>query len=110
MHSDSATPLTLAATRTSRAFSVVLRSVNVERNLSPWRTTGAMPERMIKSLFVRIDVEPVPKRSAPAVATATMRKLVMESLSGTSTVAMPLSFRGTRPFQSSNVSNISRVD
>ena len=66
---------TRAETRTSSARSVALRTVNSERNRSPSRTTGAIPENIIRSCVARIEVEPVPKRSSPELATATIRKL-----------------------------------
>ena len=52
---------------------------------------------------------PVPNRPASPFATATMRKEVSESLSGTSTVALPCASSFTRAFQSSSVSNSSRA-
>jgi hypothetical protein len=52
---------------------------------------------------------PVPKRSAPASAMATRRKLVSESFSGTSMRAWPCASSFTVPRHSSSVSNSSRV-
>ena len=54
-------------------------------------------------------VSPVPNAPAPLVATATMRNVLSESLSGTSTVARPAASRRTRPFHSNRVSNSSRA-
>src|SRR3989337_1356744 len=54
-------------------------------------------------------VPPVPNSPTPPVATATILKLVRESLSGISTLASPFSFRATFAFQNKRVSNNSRV-
>ena len=107
--SGSGTCSTRPVRLTSIARFVALRTVNSERMRSPPRTSGAAPEKIIKSWVERIDVPPVPKSSAPPVATATMRNAVTESFRGISTDASPRSFNGTRPFQSSSVSNSSRV-
>ena len=61
--------------------------VNIGAKRSPSRTSGGSPDSSIRSCVERIVALPVPNRSAPAMAIATMRKLVSESLSGTSTVA-----------------------
>ena len=67
----------------SRARSCCAR-VNSARKRSPSRTSGGSPGSSIRSCVVRIDgatrCRTAPR---PAVATASMRKLVSESLSGT---------------------------
>ena len=68
-----------------------------------------MPGSTIRSCVVRMEVAPVPKSASPPEATATMRNAVIESLSGTSTVAVPSASSGTRARQSRSVSNSSRV-
>ena len=68
-----------------------------------------MPGSTIRSCVVRMEVAPVPKSASPPEATATMRNAVIESLSGTSTVAVPSASSGTRARQSKSVSNSSRV-
>ncbi len=102
-------PVAFAEISASILRLVVLRKVNSARYLSPSLTSGGTPAKIIKSCVVRIDVEPVPKRSAPPVATATMRKAVTESLRGISTVASPLASSTTFPFHSNSVSNSSLV-
>ena len=59
--------------------------------------------------MVAMFVEPVPNRSPPALATATMRKLVSESFSGIVASASPLASSVTRPCHVSSVSNSSRA-
>jgi hypothetical protein len=56
-----------------------------------------------------IVVCPVPNRPAAASATATMRKVVSASLSGTFTTAWPLASSTTAGFHSSRVSSSSRA-
>ncbi|MDR8955244.1 hypothetical protein FEP76_03750 [Burkholderia multivorans] len=102
-------PVTRGVTATCIARSVVLRSVICARNASPSRTSGGSPEISCRSCVLRIDVLPVPKRSAPTAAIATMRKRVSASFSGTFTVALPFASSVTRGFHSSSVSNSSRV-
>ena len=102
-------PVTRGVTTTCIARSVVLRSVTCARNASPSRTSGGRPEISCRSCVLRIDVLPVPKRSGPTAAIATIRKRVSASFSGTSTVALPLASSVTRGFHSSSVSNSSRV-
>ncbi len=102
-------PVTRGVTTTCIARSVVLRSVTCARNASPSRTSGGRPEISCRSCVLRIDVLPVPKRSGPTAAIATIRKRVSASFSGTSTVALPFASSVTRGFHSSNVSNSSRV-
>ena len=84
----------------SSGCAVVLRSVNIALNSSCSRTTGGSPEKSIRSCVVRTVAVPWPNFAAPACATATMRKLVSESLSGTSTVARPCASSATRAFHS----------
>jgi hypothetical protein len=52
----------------------------------------------MRSWVVRTAVEPLPKRSLAALATATIRNEVKESFKGTSMRARPCSSSGTRPF------------
>ncbi len=59
--------------------------------------------------MLRIDASPVPNSPAPALATATMRNPVSESLSGISTLASPAASSGTRARHASSVSKSSRV-
>ncbi len=88
---------------------VVLRSVSIAVNWSFSRTSGGKPESTCRSCVTRMLVLPVPNFCTSASATATRRKLVSESLSGTSIVASPLASRTTLGFQTSKVSNSSRV-
>ena len=94
---------------TVMAAAEALRTVTVARKRSPVRTSGGRPANTMRSRLERIVVSPVPKRPAPAEATATMRKAVMLSFSGTSTVASPSASSGTRACHASSVSNSSRV-
>ncbi len=103
-------PGTFGVTTTFIARAVVLRTVNWARNTSPSRTSGGKPEISCRSCVLRIDVLPVPKVPGPTAAMATIRKLVSASLSGTSSEASPLASSVTRGFQSSSVSNSSRVE
>ena len=103
----SALPLSVAFTAIARA--VVLRSVKPASKRSPARASGDRPLSICKSCVTRTLVLPVPKRSVPASATATSRKLVSESFNGTSMTAWPCASRVTVPRHSSSVSNSSRV-
>ena len=76
---------------------------------SPSRTSGGRPASSCRSCVTRMLVLPVPNFCTSASATATRRKLVSESFSGTSIVASPLASRTTFGFQTSSVSNSSRV-
>ncbi|CAJ3425635.1 Uncharacterised protein [Burkholderia pseudomallei] len=102
-------PGTRGVTATSILRSVVLRTVTCARNASPSRTSGGRPEISCRSCVLRIVALPVPKRSAPVAAIATIRKRVSASLSGTSTLALPFASSVTRGFHSNSVSNSSRV-
>ena len=84
------------AASTFIAFCVVLRSVIWARNWSSSRTSGGRPLMICRSCVAWIDVWPVPNRPVPASATATIRKVVSASLSGTVTVAWPLASSTTR--------------
>ena len=94
---------------TCMGCAVVLRTVNRAMNWSPSRTTGGRPLISCKSWVVAIVVLPVPKRSSPSSAMATISKLVRASLSGTCTWARPWASSGTTGCHSSKVSNNSRV-
>ena len=94
-------PASVARTVIARA--VVLRSVKPASKSSPWRASNC------RSCVTRTLALPLPKRSAPAAATATSRKLVSESFSGTSICAWPLASSTTLPRHSSSVSKSSRV-
>jgi len=87
-----------------------LRSVKPARKRSPSRTSGGSPESSIRSWVERNEALPVPNQPAPPLATATMRKLVSESLSGISTLALPSMSSATRAFHSSSVSKSSRAE
>jgi len=103
------TSVARAVASTVIARCVVLRSVNIARYLSSSRTSRGRPEIICRSCVAAMLALPLPKRFTPRSATATMRKLVSESLSGTSSVALPSPSSCTRGFHSSNVSNSSRV-
>ena len=98
-----------APTATRIARVVVLRNVAWAVKRSPSRTRGGRPPMICRSCVVWIMVSPVPNRSVPASATATMRKLPSVSLSGTVTTARPSASSTTAGFHSSRVSNSSRV-
>ncbi len=106
---ESEIPSALADASTSMLFCIVFLRVNSARNRSPSRTSGASPEKIIRSCVDWIDAEPVPKRPWPPVATAAILKPVIESLRGISTEASPFPSSGTRPFHRRSVSKSSRV-
>ena len=104
-----------------------LQLLDPGRNLDLHRMVGRVTQSEFRTVLVSLPDErsnageedevlsgsngqdPVPNRSSSEVATATIRKLVNESLKGISTEASPLASSGTRPFHRSNVSNSSRV-
>ena len=100
-------PCSVARTFISRV--VVLRRVSIAAKRSPSRTSGGKPASTCRSWVTRMLALPVPNFCTSASATATRRKLVSESLSGTSIVASPLPSRTTLGFQTRSVSNSSRV-
>ncbi len=105
-------PLFAVPASVARSFivrAVVLRSVSIAAKRSPSRTSGGSPESTCRSCVTRMLVLPLPKRCTPSSATATRRKLVSESFSGTSISASPLASSTTRGFHSSSVSNSSRA-
>ena len=103
-------PPSVALTVIARA--VVLRSVQSASKRSPSRTSVGSPDSICRSCVTRIVAAPLPKRSScapPPAATATRRKALSESFSGTSSVARPCASSCTSGRHSSSVSNSSRV-
>ena len=95
--------------RTVMSFAVVLRRVSIAASWSPSRTSGGRPDSSCRSCVTRTVALPLPNFCGPASATATRRKLVSESLSGTSTSASPLASSTRFGCHSSRVSNSSRA-
>ncbi len=89
---------------------VVLRTVNRGHELGrPRAPRGEAADQLQILGWSAIVVLPVPKRSSPSSAMATISKLVRASFSGTCTWARPWASSGTTGCHSSKVSNNSRV-
>jgi NAD(P)-dependent dehydrogenase (short-subunit alcohol dehydrogenase family) len=96
----------------SKQFSHIVSLDILINNAGVWlegNTINANPEKIIKSLLDSILVFPSPKKFTPADATATIRKLVIESFKGILTFACPLESNLTTAFQYNIGSKNSRV-